>query len=363
MAADDLFTVMAEHRQRARHPSSWISNRALRIALRVCLIALISLNSQCRDVRSVKVQGLDFSFEFPADPDFQVLRLDLGEVAGLVRVFGDGRVAVLEHRDGGGWEELESYLSEAELNTLLKEVGQRAAGYFEREGGREPEPRGLSRNLLRSGHPVYAYVELQLTRFTGPAGDTRKDFSQRVTVGEWSPTQRYRVPPQFEGLEAVAQRLYNLTERPDLRRVESDRLESGSLPAWSVLQAGSPKSPKILYIEQTASGRQISNMGWLGGRRRRLAQVEGGCLPYNDSPAFSPSGSEVLYRCRGGLGLVDLTSGTSRKVVADSHDSHRAVWSPSGRRRVPAATTIPWSARHLKPTTPAPAVTTPQPAP
>ena len=101
-------------------------------------------------------------------------------------------------------------------------------------------------------------------------------------MGEWSPIQRYRVRPptlQFEGLEAVAQRLYDLTERSDLRRVESDRFESESLPASSVLQGGSPKSHKILYIEQTARGRQISTMGWLGGAKRRLAQVGGRSAP------------------------------------------------------------------------------------
>lgn len=284
------------------------------------------------DTPTTRIEGKDFVAEFSTDPGFPVLKLNVGAVLGQVRLFGDGRVAIHRYQKPDGWQDFELQMSPAEMNEILQFMGEK--GVFEFDSDRvKAKLREVGKSLPHLSHSTSATLEIRLAKYRGGHGRVVSDFSHRASITNsrfiLEVAAHYQEVPELLALAEINRRLGLLSKRSDLELVRADRLDPSIPPSWARAALSSDSSPQILLF--TAYPTEVWTMNWLGANRRRLATVEDMRINYTQPPSISPDRTAIAYRKVGaGLQLLDLSSGRSRKFVAEDKGSHSAVWSPSG---------------------------------
>ncbi len=276
-------------------------------------------------LRSLALPG-DAVAEWPESPDFVVLQLDTGHGLGVVRVFGDGRVAA--HRY---WEprrsdrDLELRLTATQLDELVRFVADLGVlGYDEEAARRETEAAGIRYDHGPS-HPVPYHLQVQLARYRGPDGEEARPYERRHSLADlWTWTRledrTLAKVPRVRGLVAVMRRLYEFSDSPELRRVEGP--PAAPRPAWA--GAGGGPEPRVLFEASFGRPARLGLTDWLGNGTRVLATI-----PNAAGFSLSPEGSAVAYFAKG-LSVLDLASGEARVLVPEATWAHSALWSPAG---------------------------------
>lgn len=260
------------------------------------------------EVRTVELEDGQ-SASWHTDPGFLLLQLDIGSTLGVVRVFGDGRVAVHDSFAARGERETQMHLPSSALDDLVRSV--------------------LAADILRGGNVEAPY---RRSHSTEPSL-----WSLRVRLEAYRDGSGGKVEPldaSFRGFDVLAGRgerrlglaaamaaMWELYRSPDLKAVR-EKAATG-VPAWAV--GLEQRSPRIIY--QPISGREINTLrtiDWLGEDERALLSIRGAGL------SLSPDGSSLAYVGKGGLTVRRLATGDERVVVTDLRRAHSLLWSPNG---------------------------------
>ncbi len=326
-----LFTVRSPESRQRREMTS-LSSLGRHSALAFLMVLLTGLGCGGSDFPTTRIEGKDFLAEFPNDPEFPVLTLHMGTVLGAVRIFGDGRAAIHRYQNLEGWQDLELQLLPGELDEIIRFVGDRGVFEFDSENV-EAKLREVGKSLPRSSHPSSATIEIRLAKFRNSDGRVTSDFRHQARITEagsiLARAAHYQEVPELVGLAEAKRRLVLLSNRPDLELTRADHLEPRLPPSWTTAALSSGSSPQILFF----TAREVWTLDWVGGNRRRLATAEDLRVAYNQPPSISPDLTTIAYRRVGfGLQLLELSTGWSRKFIAEDKGSHSAVWSPVGDR-------------------------------
>jgi len=297
-------------------------------------LALVIMGA-CRQTETevVKIEGENFQLGFPRDEDFLLIRFDSSNILGVVRIFGDGRVAVhkMGERPGSEWEDFEFTLPEDELKELIKSFVQRVlVGYNPEEANRKAQEAGISLNISSSDSSS-ASVEIHLAWFRVNWERGAKDYHRRVGVQNLGlllhRAKRFAAVPEFLERVNAFQEIRELTQDPRLRPVPVEPVDLRDVPSWAEGYEKSDAQPRVLYFQRG----HVWSVSALGSDNRHLSSTGEGDTSYVQAPSISPDGSKALLRDVGsGLVLVNLNTGTNRPFVEDATHGHSPVWSPTG---------------------------------
>ena len=285
------------------------------------LLALLSALQVSCDTESRAPQG-SVELEdgqvatWPLWSDDPLLELDVNSILGLVRVFGDGRVAVHDAFARRRERDAEMRLSSAELDELVRCVV--GSGVLWDEGAEAPYQE-------RSTHPSTWRLRVRLGTVRDGRGEVTHGFERSFAATDILLSARHLEggdPCSRHGLAAVMARVYELSRSPKLRTVAAEA-PAQSRPDWARGVEG--RTPRVVYrVSQGRGPTTLRTVDWLGKDEGLLVSIRAPDL------ALSPDGSSVAYLGEGGLTVRSLATGEDRILVPGVDRAHSLLWSPDG---------------------------------